>query len=66
MQNSFQPVNPLIQLLRRLLIWGTFEVLFLRVVLGASWFIVALFMLALFMFEAGRFFYKKSKATPLS
>ncbi|WP_276090329.1 hypothetical protein [Pedobacter sp. JY14-1] len=54
----FQPVNPILQLIRRILIWGTVEALFLRFFLNVPWVLVMIFVTGFVMVQVARHFWK--------
>jgi len=54
----FQPVNPILQLIRRILIWGTVEVLFLRFLLNVPWVLVMIFVTAFVLVQVAKHFWK--------
>lgn len=57
----FQPVNPILQLIRRILIWGTVEVLFLRFLLNVPWVLVMIFVTGFVLVLVAKRFWKAGR-----
>lgn len=67
MTNAFAPVNSLTQLSRRILIWGTFTVLFSIYILNAGWVFTVLALVVTIAVEVFKYFRaKKARLTPIS
>jgi hypothetical protein len=58
---ALRPLNPLIQLIRKILIWGTLEILFLRFILNAPWILITMFVALFILVQVIRFLLAKHR-----
>ena len=59
MSKAFEPVIPINQLFTRILIWGTFGVLFCKFVLNAGWIFTIGYLLLVIIVETYKYYKAK-------